>query len=40
MIRKVAKGLSKAESYVIEDTLGVISLFFLLYLGLSTSGAL
>lgn len=39
MIAKVSKVLSKTESYVIEDTLGVITLFFLLYLGLSTSGA-
>jgi hypothetical protein len=45
MIAKVAKAISKAqpsrvEAYVIEDTLGVIALFFLLYLGLATSSAL
>lgn len=39
MFAKVTKALSKTEFYVIEDTLGVITLFFLLYLGLATSGA-
>lgn len=39
MIAKVTKALSKTESYVIEDTLGALTLFFLLYLGLTLSGA-
>lgn len=40
MIAFVTQALTKTESYVIEDTLGVISLFFLLFLGLTLSGAL
>ncbi|MGQ0610789.1 MAG: hypothetical protein ACT4N9_06765 [Paracoccaceae bacterium] len=39
MMSRVAKALSRTESYVIEDTLGVIALFALLYAGLVLSGA-
>ncbi len=39
MIAKVTQALTKSEAHVIEDTLGVISLFFLLFLGLTFSGA-
>lgn len=37
MITRVARSLSRPESYVIEDILGVIALFALLYLGLVAS---
>lgn len=40
MLAQVAKTLSRTETYVIEDTLGVIAMFALLYLGLVGSGAL
>lgn len=40
MITFVTQALTKTEAYVIEDTLGVIALFSLLFFGLTFSGAL
>lgn len=40
MIAFVSQALTKTEAQVIEDTLGVITLLFLLFLGLTLSGAL